>query len=231
MIDLNKLRSKLAKLAHGNNKYATGNKRIVNTKQTLIGVRMPDLRIVAKELSRGMTFAEIQEFLRLLDKENYEEIMISGMIIGYAKLSNMQKIELFREYLKLVDSWAQIDSITNRKMNTDEWWEFAMECLKSPDEFVVRFGVIVMMDNFLNIECISQVLTAMRHTKHEGYYVKMAVAWLYAEAAIKFYEETLAELERTEIDHWTRRKALQKMLESYRFSDAQKTEIREARKS
>ena len=131
MIDINKLRSELMKLALGNDKYATGNKRIVNTKQTLIGVRIPDLRKTAKELSRAVTFDKIQAFLTSLDEENFEEIMIGGMIIGYAKLSDAEKIKLFQKYLKLVDSWAQIDSITNRKMNTDEWWKFAIRDRKS----------------------------------------------------------------------------------------------------
>jgi hypothetical protein len=58
----------------------------------------------------------------------------------------------------------------------------------------------------------------------------MALAWLYTEAAVNFYTQTLAELKRAEIDTWTRRKALQKMLESYRFSEVQKAEIREAKK-
>jgi hypothetical protein len=52
------------------------------------------------------------------------------------------------------------------------------------------------------------------------------MARLYATAGVKFYDKTLAEIKRPEIDVWTKNKALQKMLESYRFTDKQKEEIR-----
>jgi hypothetical protein len=57
----------------------------------------------------------------------------------------------------------------------------------------------------------------------------MGLAWLYAEAAVEHYDKTLAELARPGADPWTRRKAYQKMLESFRFTPAQKEEIRALR--
>jgi hypothetical protein len=221
------IRKELAKLARGNEEYAAHNSKIVNTQQKLTGVRMPDMRILAKNVASGITFDEIEKLHQLIDRNSFEEIMLTGMIIGYAKLSDAQKIELFREYLKLVDSWAQIDSITNRKMNTDEWWEFALECLKSPDEFAVRFGVMVLMDNFLKTDRLDQIFAVLVPVQHEGYYVKMGIAWLYATAATVDYEKTLREVEK--LEQWTRHKALTKMLESYQFTDTQKQQIRDLR--
>jgi hypothetical protein cdivTM_08458 len=77
------------------------------------------------------------------------------------------------------------------------------------------------MANFLDESHIQRVFAALRNVKHDGYYVKMALAWLYATAAVNFFELTLSELENGQIDAWTRNKAYQKMRESRRFTPEQ----------
>ena len=77
------------------------------------------------------------------------------------------------------------------------------------------------MTNFLDEAHIDQVFAALRKVTSDGYYVKMALAWLYATAAVNFFEKTLAELENRQIDTWTRNKAYQKMRESRRFTPRQ----------
>ena len=83
------------------------------------------------------------------------------------------------------------------------------------------------MTNFLDEVHIVQVIAALRGIKHDGYYVKMALAWLYATAAVNFFELTLAELENGHIDAWTRNKAYQKMRESRRFTPEEQRIIRQ----
>lgn len=107
------------------------------------------------------------------------------------------------------------------------WWDFALECLQNEDEFTVRYGVISLMTNFLDEAHIDQVFAALRNVKHDGYYVKMALAWLYATTAVHFFDLTLAELENEHIDAWTRNKAYQKMRESRRFTPEQQRIIRQ----
>lgn len=231
MMSWGEMRQELKNLAKGNKEYAEFNKRIVNTKQNLIGVRMPDLRKLAKKVARGATLENISKMLDSLDKMAYEEILLVGLIISYVKNQDKQKIDLMRRYLKLVDNWAQIDSVamTDDKFDKELWWRFVLECLKSADEFVVRYGVIFAMCNFATDEKLHAVFEALPSVKHEGYYVKMGLAWLYATVAVKYYEQTLAELNKPNLDSWTRKKAYTKMLESYRFSDKQKAEIRALR--
>jgi hypothetical protein len=101
-----------------------------------------------------------------------------------------------------------------------------VECLGENEEFVVRFWVIFLMSKFLNERYIDNVFIELRKVKQNDYYVKMWIAWLYATAGVNFYDKTLIEIKRPEIDIWTRNKALQKMLESYRFTEEQKQEIR-----
>lgn len=227
-IDINALNNELAHLATGNEEYALFNKRIVNTNKKVLGVRTPDLRKLAKRHAKDISFAEIEQFLNEADKDIYEQTMLGGMIINYAKLSDVERIHLAKEYLGLTDSWAEIDMFAQKRRTFDDklWWNFAVESLGSPNEFIVRYGVIEMMSNFLNEKYIDKVFEELRGITHDGYYVRMGMAWLYATAAIKFYDHTLREIKNADLNIWTKKKALTKMLESHQFTTEQKEEIR-----
>ena len=207
--------TQLTNLAQGNETYAAFNKRIVNTKMPVIGVRVPDLRRLVGELAGDMSAADISRLLAT-PSNLYEYVLLCGLLITRAKISDEEAIKLTRQYLPRVDSWAHIDTFVEKKRRFagDIWWDFALECLQSEAEFTVRYGVISLMTNFLDEAHIDQVFAVLRNVKHDGYYVKMALAWLYATAAVHFFELTLAELENEHIDTWTRNKAYQKMRES-----------------
>ena len=53
--------TQLTDLAQGNETYAAFNQRIVNTKMPVIGVRVPDLRRLARELAPDMSAADISK--------------------------------------------------------------------------------------------------------------------------------------------------------------------------
>ena len=214
--------TQLNALSQGNETYAAFNKRIVNTKMDVIGVQVPDLRRLVGELAGDMSVADISRLLAT-PSNLYEYVLLCGLLITRAKISDEEAIKLTRQYLPRVDSWAHIDTFVEKKRRFagDIWWEFALECLQSSEEFTVRYGVISLMANFLDESHIQRVFAALRNVKHDGYYVKMALAWLYATAAVNFFELTLSELENGQIDAWTRNKAYQKMRESRRFTPEQ----------
>jgi len=211
--------AKLSKLAEGNETYAEFNKRIVNTNMPVIGVRVPDLRRLARELASDVGAADISELLTVQD-ESFDYVLLCGLLVTHARLDDQTAIDLTRQYLPRVDSWAHIDVFIEKKRRFagESWWDFALECLQSEAEFTVRYGVVSLMTNFLDESHVDQVFAALRNITHDGYYVKMALAWLYATAAVQFFELTLAELENGHIDAWTRNKAYQKMRESRRFT-------------
>ena len=213
---------KIAKLAEGNESYAAFNQRIVNTKMPVIGVRVPDLRRLARELAPDMSAADISKLLTV-QNESFEYVLLCGLLITHARLDDQTAIDLTKQYLPLVDSWAHIDVFVEKKRRfaSEVWWNFALECLQSEAEFTVRYGVVSLMTNFLDELHIDQVFAVLQKVTSDGYYVKMALAWLYATAAVHFFELTLAELENEHIDAWTRNKAYQKMRESRRFTPRQ----------
>ena len=219
---------RLTDLAQGNETYAAFNKRIVNTNMPVVGVRVPDLRRLARELAPDMSAADISKLLTARN-ESFDYVLLCGLLITHAQLDDQTTIDLAKQYLPCVDSWAHIDTFVEKKRRFagKVWWDFALECLQSEAEFTVRYGVISLMTNFLDESHINQVFAALRNVRHDGYYVKMALAWLYATAAVHFFELTLAELENEHIDVWTRNKAYQKMRESRRFTPEKQRIIRQ----
>ena len=218
--------AQLTNLAQGNESYAAFNQRIVNTKMPVIGVRVPDLRRLARELAPDMSAADISKLLTAKN-ESFDYVLLCGLLITHARLDDRMAIYLTKQYLSHVDSWAHIDIFVEKKrcFAGEVWRDFALECLQSEAEFTVRYGVVSLMTNFLDEAHIDQVFAALRNVRHDGYYVKMALAWLYATAAVHFFELTLAELENEHIDAWTRNKAYQKMRESRRFTPEQQAII------
>ena len=218
--------AQLTNLAQGNESYAAFNQRIVNTKMPVIGVRVPDLRRLARELAPDMSVADISKLLTAKN-ESFDYVLLCGLLITHARLDDQTAINLAKQYLPRVDSWAHIDIFVEKKRRFagEVWRDFALECLQSEAEFTVRYGVVSLMTNFLDEAHIDQVFAALRNVRHDGYYVKMALAWLYATAAVHFFELTLAELDNGQIDAWTRNKAYQKMRESRRFTPEQQAII------
>lgn len=225
-------RQELQKLTAGNETYAVFNARIVNTKKTVIGVRVPDLRRLAKRYAKTLQNVQAFDvFFHSIDTKIFEEVMFAGLVIHEMKLPVAQHIAYTRQYLALVDSWAEVDIfvVKHARFQTPEYWDFACNMLDDKREFFVRYGVVMCMSNFLDTAHIHEIFKKIRALQNDAYYVKMACAWLYAEAAVNYYDETMAELARDDIDMWTRHKAYQKMLESHRIGDNRKDEIRVAK--
>ena len=228
----NQIIAQLNALSQGNESYAAFNKRIVNTNMPVIGVRVPDLRRLARKLAPDMSAADISKLLTAKNR-SFDYVLLCGLLITHARLDDQTAINLTKQYLPHVDSWAHIDVFVEKKRRFagEVWWDFALECLQNEDEFTVRYGVISLMTNFLDEAHIDQVFAVLRNVKHDGYYVKMALAWLYATAAVHFFELTLAELENEHIDAWMRNKAYQKMRESRRFTPEQQAVILKKKKA
>jgi len=54
------------------------------------------------------------------------------------------------------------------------------------------------------------------------YYVHMMIAWYFATALAKQYDQILPYIEKQKLDVWTHNKTIQKAVESYRITTEQK---------
>ena len=196
----------------------------------LLGVRVPVLRNYAKELIKLYGKSIIEQ----IENEYYEEIMLQGMCIGLSKMTLEETQSYLEKWIPKIDNWAVCDVGTAGlkiiKKYPAEMWEFLQKYIKSDKEFEIRFGIVALLDFYITEEYIQRVLNTLNTTHHDGYYVKMAIAWAISICYIKFPNETKKLLENNELDEFTYKKAIQKICESYRVSEEEKEELKKVAK-
>lgn len=200
--------------------------------ENIIGVRVPVLRKYAQELFKEKDW---KQTIEEIDNQYYEEIMLQGMLIGQVKNEDINTILKYVEkYVPKIDNWAICDvfcaGLKITKKYKKEMWNFIQKYLKSDKEFEIRFGIVMILDYYIDEEYLREDFKIFDNIKHEGYYVKMAVAWAVSLCLIKYYENTVKYLKKSKIDNWTYNKAIQKAIESYRISDEQKDFLRKLKK-
>ncbi len=194
--------------------------------EQILGVRTPHLRSIAKQIAKG----DWRKFLAAARDDTMEEIMMQGLVIGYAKMDYEEALERAASFAPKINSWATCDiccsSFRFFKKNRESSLEFLKPYLQREDEFLVRFGVILLMDFFICDEYIDRLFPLFDSIKHEGYYVKMGIAWAVSVCFVKFPQNTAVYLNSNKLDDWTYNKALQKIIESRRVDDEAKKKIR-----
>lgn len=192
----------------------------------IIGVRVPLLRNLAKEIAKD----DWKTYLDNAVDNSYEETMLQGMVIGLSKM-NLEEFQYYlKRFIPKIDNWAICDTtIAGLKLTKKyraEMLEFLQSYLQSNKEFEIRFAIVMLLDFFIVDEYIDSVLERLNNVKHTGYYVKMAVAWAISICFIKYPEKTMQLLEENNLDNFTYNKALQKITESYRVDEKVKAKIR-----
>lgn len=192
----------------------------------IVGVRLPLLRKLAKEISKD----DWRNFLRTCPTDYFEEIMLQGLVIGYAKADIEEIINHITNFVPKIDNWAVCDSFCTSlkftKSNMNRVFEFLKTYLESKKEFELRFGIVMLLDFYIVDQYIDQVLILLNEIKHDGYYVKMAVAWALSICYIKYPNRTMIYLKNNNLDDFTYNKTLQKITESFRVSKETKSIIR-----
>lgn len=218
------IRKELFSLA--DKKYKKFHSDLCPNVDNIIGVRVPLMRNIAKDISKS----EYTEYLSNPYNDYYEEIMIEGLTIGYIKVDNNTRFEYIRNFVPKIYNWGICDSFCSNlkftKKNMNEVWDFLMNYISSNKEFELRFAIVMMLDFYIVEEYIDKVLEIFNNIHHEGYYVKMAVAWAVSVAYIRFPEKTLEFLKNNNLDKFTYNKALQKIIESLRVSKEDKDLMR-----
>lgn len=190
----------------------------------ILGVRVPILRKIAQKIAKG----DWRSYLKTADDQYIEEIMLQGMVIGYAKCDVEERLAYISAFVPKINCWSVCDVFCNglkfAKTNKREVWEFLQPYFSAKDEYLQRFAAVMLLEFFIDLEYIDHVLAALDQIKHEGYYVKMAVAWAISICYIKLPQPVMAYLKENALDDFTYNKALQKITESLRI-DAQTKKI------
>lgn len=193
------------------------NKRLITTSHPMYGVKLPTLRKFAKQIS-------CQDVS--LTQPSYEEILLYGFAAANLKTESLQ-LEKLKEILPYIDNWALCDCIvcSLKKLCQEESYKFFTDLLSSTKEFYVRVGIVGLMRGFIKTQKLAEIFENLANVKHQGYYVKMAIAWFNAEAAIYNFDLAKQQIQNT-TDKFIRNKSISKARESYRINPHQKEELK-----
>ena len=189
-------------------------------KALVIGVRMPALRALAKEL-KGTELAA--DFMAALPHKYYEENNLHAALIGHIRDFDacMAAVERFLPY---VDNWATCDMMNPKALAKDKaaLLERIQLWLQSSHTYTVRFGMEMLMNHFLEEDFREEYPALVASVRSEEYYVRMMQAWYFATALAKQYEAAVTYLEQRRLGAWVHNKTIQKARESFRVSQEQK---------
>ena len=193
-------------------------------KDTFIGVRTPKLRSYAKTLIKDNNYGK---FLNDLPHKYFDENQLHAFIISEIKDYDTC-ISYLNKFLPYVDNWATCDQLSPKifKKHQSELLKQIKIWIKSTNTYTIRFAIGMLMKYFLDNEFKVEYLNMVSNIKSDEYYVNMMVAWFFATALAKKYDEAIPFIEKNKLDTWIHNKTIQKAIESYRISTNQKNYLR-----
>lgn len=195
--------------------------------ETILGVRTPEMRVIAKEVFQS---GERDAFLDSLPHKYYEEKLIHFFVISMMKDFDacVARVE---EFLPCVDCWPVSDQATPKAFRKEhkKLMPYIEKWIASDHVYTARFGLRMLMNEFLDTDFKEEYLELAASKRGEDYYLKMMVAWYFATALAKRYDETIPYFEERRLDEWVHKKAIQKAIESFRVTDAHKEYLKTLR--
>lgn len=196
----------------------------------VIGVRMPALRQLAKEIAAEPQTAAA--FLTLPEHEYYEENNLHGLLINGMKEFE-ECVSALDAFLPYVDNWATCDLLKPRsfkRATKDQLLPHVRRWLASEHTYTCRFGVGVLMNYYLDEAFEPRFLEWVGAIRSEEYYVNMGIAWYFATALAKQWEEAVKWMEEGKLGTWVHNKSIQKAVESYRVTGERKEYLKKLKR-
>ena len=191
-------------------------------KERIIGVRIPVMRKLAKQLTKEEPEA-VQAFLEELPHTYYDEDILHAILISEIKDYDRCIRETDR-FLPYIDNWAVCDIMSPKvfKRHRSELIEKIRGWSASEHTYTCRFGMEMLMTHFLEGDFREEYLEIPAAVHSDEYYVNMMTAWFFATALAKQWDAAISYLEQNRLDVWTHNKTIQKARESYRITTEQK---------
>ncbi|WEK55781.1 MAG: DNA alkylation repair protein [Candidatus Cohnella colombiensis] len=203
-------------IALADEEYRKFSAALIPTIDNILGVRLPLLRQLARNIVKG----DWRKYLNDADCTYFEEVMLQGMVIGELKIDIEEVLSNVAHFVPKIDNWSTCDSFCSglkiAKLNQERVWHFIQPYLLSEQQYELRFGIVMLLNYYVKENYIDDVLQRLDRIKHDGYYVKMAIAWAVSICFAKLPGRTMAYLNNNSLDEFTYHKALQKIVESQR---------------
>ena len=186
--------------------YKNFNSKLV-LKNNLIGIRVPILKKIAKELAKG----NYKEFVSIMNHNYHEEVLIHGLILGYIK----DPMNYFDDYIKYMNDWQSCDiTISNMK-----YFKYNQDINYIKKYLYHRVGYVILLTYYIKDEYIDELYNIVDNYNSDSYYVKMAVAWLLSYLIIYDKNRAVKYLKKSKLDDFTYNKGIQKAIESKKIKD------------
>lgn len=192
-----------------------------------IGVRVPEIRKLARELIKT---TDTSAFLAKLPHYYVEENLLHSFIISEMKDYDTCISEVKR-FLPYVDNWSVCDTMRPKcfSKNKERLLSEIEEWIKSDLDYTVRFGIGMLMVHFLDGNFDKRYCDMVASVKSGEYYVNMMIAWYFATALAKQYDTAIVYLKDVKLDKWVHNKTISKAIESYRVTESHKAYLRTLR--
>ena len=202
--------------------YRDFSARLLPPGEPLLGVRLPVLHRLAGEIAGE----DWRVFLAEDCGETLEERLVRGLVIAWAPMELSERLCQVRDFLPLIRNWSVCDSfcaaLKTAGKEQDAFYELLLPCLSSEGEYEQRFGLVMLIDWYLNDTYIDRALTHFFSFSHPAYYARMAAAWGISIAFVRYPERTLPFLADSRLDAFTHNMAIRKIRESRRVSPERK---------
>ena len=184
-------------------------------KESIIGVRVPLLRKLSKKLKNTDVATD---FLHSLPHSYLEENHLHGFLIEHSTDFDTA-ISLLEDFLPYINNWATCDTVRPKilKKHTDKLFQKIKLWLKSDHTYSVRYAIGLLNSFYLDEHFESEHLQLVAGIKSDEYYINMMIAWYFATALCKQYDDAVKILENRTLPLWVHNKAIQKARESYRI--------------
>lgn len=206
--------------AYKEEKFAEFQRKLIPTKQKILGVRTPTLRKIAKQYAED--FTTIFDF----PDEYYEVTFIKLTMVS--ALPYEQFILHVDTCVSLLDNWATCDSFKAKciKGHKEDFLPIIEKIFNNGSEFYQRYALVVLLTEYVEEKYLFILKEYLSKSNTTPYYVHMAAAWLTAEILVKLYDKGIEILQSGILDIKTHNKAIQKAVESYRLTTKQKEYLR-----
>jgi 3-methyladenine DNA glycosylase AlkD len=225
-----KILRRLAELQEEEYKIFTANLIPGIDRDKMLGVRIPVLRKLASEILKDGPRV-MRLYIESLDSESlYEEKLLWGILLAKANMTDEERMDRYRAFVPVIDNWAVCDiactTLPAMKRNPEPWLDFILFYTKRDTEFEIRFGVVMLLANFIDEEHIDKVLLELSQITHPAYYVTMAVGWTLAACYVKFPKKTETLMAEGILTKEIQNKAIQKIRESNSVSKENKEHMK-----
>lgn len=211
---------------HADSDYQAFTQKLVPNVANVLGIRMPELRKLAKMIIKE----DIRSYLEEYPCEFYEDYMLRGLVIAGANMPIEEKINYLRAFVPTIDNWAVCDSmISSLKLKKNELvpvYDFLMEYKNSKNEYELRFLFVTLMYYYLEDIYLDSIIEIINDTEVDYYYTNMAIAWLLSYMYLYNPSYAINYLKNNPLNKFTHNKAIQKIIESKRTNEEEKEKLK-----